>query len=140
MFLLSSRHSKRKGLLFSASIWLRNRSPYQVPVKLEHLLYLSCKVLHFRPYLPQCLYCDVDFDVIGKLEDFNEDVAYIATKLNLTEQLGLLNYIQHKTPGNGDKSRRERRDYYMSKLSTQMVQDLYELYKIDFEMFSYDLY
>jgi len=81
----------------------------------------GCKIdRHIRPYLPQCLYCDVDFDVI--------------------EQLGLLNYVQHKTPGNGDKSKRERRDKYISKLSPQMVQDLYELYKIDFEMFSYDLY
>ena len=96
------------------------------------------KVLHFRPYLPHCLYCDIDFDVIGKLEDFGEDVAYIATKLNLTEQLGILKHVQHQTPGRGDKSRRERRDYYMSQLSAQMVDDLYELYKFDFIMFGYD--
>ena len=61
-------------------------------------------------------------------------------KLNLTEQLGLLNSIQHKTPGKGDESRLERRVGYMSKLSARQVQDLYELYKIDFDMFSYNLY
>ena len=86
------------------------------------------------------MYCDVDFDVIGKLEDFDEDVAYIATKLNLTEQLGLLNYVQHKTPEKVHSSGTEKRDEYMSQLSPQMVQDLYELYKIDFDMFSYNLY
>ena len=61
-------------------------------------------------------------------------------KLNLTEQLGLLNTIRHKTSGKGDKSRIERRVNYMSKLSAQEVHDLYELYKIDFDMFSYNLY
>ena len=80
----------------------------------------------------------MDFDVIGKLEDFDEDVAYIATKLNLTEQLGILNYVQHKTPKKVHSSAKEKRDEYLSQLSPQMVQDLYELYKIDFDMFSYN--
>ena len=107
---------------------------------LQHLKYLNGNVLHFRPYLPVCFYCDIDFDVIGKLEDFEEDVAYIAIKLNVTEQLGVLNYVQHETPGKGKISRKERRDKYMSKLSPKIIQDLYELYKIDFDMFSYNLY
>ena len=87
-----------------------------------------------------CLYCDVDYDVIGKLEDFDEDVAYIAEKQNLTEHLGLLNYVQHKTWEKRKKSesKREKRDKYMSQLSQEMVSDLYELYKIDFEMFGYE--
>ena len=101
-------------------------------------------LLHSRPYLPQCLYCDVDFDVIGKLEDFEEDVAYIAEKRNLTEHLRLLNHVQQpKDQWNqekGERSRKEKRDKYMSQLSPKMVQDLYELYKIDFEMFDYDWY
>ena len=105
-------------------------------------------LLHSRPYLPQCLYCDVDFDVIGKLEEFDDDVAYIAVKRNLTEHLRLLNHVQqpkdqwtHKqTQEKGDGSRIEKRDNYMSQLSPEMVQDLYELYKIDFEMFSYNWY
>ena len=98
-------------------------------------------LLHSRPYLPRCLYCDVDFDVIGKLEDFDEDVAYIAEKRNLTEHLGLLNHVQQPkdqwTKENGERSRIEKRDKYMSQLSPEMVQDLHEIYKIDFEMFGY---
>ena len=92
---------------------------------------------NYRPYLPKCNYCDVDFDVIGKLEDFEEDVAYIAEKRNLTEHRGLLNHVQNENPERGEESRRERRDKYMSQLSPEMVRDLYELYKIDFEMFGY---
>ena len=76
--------------------------------------------------------------MIGKLEEFEEDVTYIAIKLNLTEQLGLLNYVQHKTPEKVHSSGKEKRDEYLSQLSPQMVQDLYELYQIDFDMFSYD--
>ena len=41
-------------------------------------------------------------------------------------------------PKKKERSRIERRDKYMSQLSPEMVQDLYELYKIDFEMFGYD--
>ena len=37
-----------------------------------------------------------------------------------------------------ERSRIERRDKYMSQLSPEVVQDLHELYKIDFEMFGYD--
>ena len=139
-----------------------------------------------RPYLPKCHYCDVDFDVIGKLEDFEEDVAYIAKKTNLTDHFRLLNHVQNKSPEKNDLSgiekkqviptlgiinsistislgqktslnafsgpgyarnvqnnvqRRyylEKRDKYMSQLSPELVRDLYDLYKIDFEMFGYD--
>ena len=87
-----------------------------------------------------CLYCDVDYNVIGKLEDFDEDVAYIAEKQNITEHLGLLKYVQHKTweKRKDAQSKREKRDKYMSQLSQEMVSDLFELYKIDFEMFGYE--
>ena len=54
--------------------------------------------LKSRPFLSKCHYCDIDFDVIGKLEDFEEDVAYIAMKRNLTEHLGLLNHVQNENP------------------------------------------
>ena len=117
--------------------------------------YKVCMLLLSRPYLPECLYCDIDFDVIGKLEDFHDDVAYIAERRNLTDHLRLLNHVQQpkdqwtQEKGNGSKimfhflsdlrcMHRERREKYMSQLSQEMVQDLYELYKIDFEMFGYD--
>ena len=84
-----------------------------------------------------CLYCDVDYDVIGKLEYFDEDMDYIAEKLNITEKLRLLHHIQHKTPERGHSSRRQKRDKYMSQLSQGMVQALHQLYEIDFLMFDY---
>ena len=109
-----------------------------LPVSFYHHKYRCSKVLHLRPYFALCFYCDVDFDIIGKLEEFKEDVAYISTKLNLTEQLGVLNNVENDTLGKEDNARRERRNYYMSQLSAQMVDDLYQLYKLDFEMFGYD--
>jgi len=89
----------------------KQKDCYQQPVSecdIEH---------HVRPYLPWCLYCDVDYDVIGKLEDFDEDMAYIAEKLNITEKLGLLHHIQHKSPEKAHISKRKKRDEYMSQLS-----------------------
>lgn len=36
----------------------------------------SCDAVdaHWRPFFARCAYCDVDYDVIGKLETFEEDV------------------------------------------------------------------
>ena len=65
-------------------------------------------------------------------------MAYIAKKRNLTDRLGLMNHVQNENPEKNKMSKRERREKYMSQLSLEMVQDLYELYKIDFEMFGYE--
>ena len=91
---------------------------------------------HFRPYHSKCLYCEVDYDVIGKLEDYNEDVMYIAVKQNITEHLQRLNVIQNKSPRT-HASQRDRIKKYMSQLSPKMIHQLKKLYKIDFEMFDY---
>ena len=91
-----------------------------------------------RPYLPNCLYCDINFDIIGKLEDFDEDVTYIAKMQNLTQHLRVLNHVQNSNSKKGDGSREEKMKKYMSQLTPELVRDLYELYKIDFEMFGYN--
>ena len=31
---------------------------------------------HWRPFYARCAYCDVDYDVIGKMESFEEDVRF----------------------------------------------------------------
>lgn len=93
---------------------------------------------HIRPYLPNCLYCDINFDFIGKLEDFDEDVTYIAKMQNLTQHLRVLNHVQNSNSKKGDGSREEKMKKYMSQLTPELVRDLYELYKIDFEMFGYN--
>ena len=90
----------------------------------------------FRPYYNQCHYCYIKFDVIGHLEDYLDDTMYIAIKQNLTTLLPELTktYRQSK----GERVHLDRIEHYMSQLSTQQRMELYNLYKLDFELFGYD--
>ena len=80
-----------------------------------------------------CFHCQLDYDVIGRLEELDEDLRYIAQKLNLTSDLKEVNAPKVK-------SGRERRVLKrMSELSHQTKRELYEVYyKTDAEMFGYD--
>ena len=63
-------------------------------------------------------------------------MAYIAIKQNLTT---LIPDLTMTTNQNKDKkSSKERIEFYMSKLNDDQKQKLYELYKLDFELFGYD--
>ena len=84
------------------------------------------------------MYCDVHYDVIGRLEDFNEDVLYISKKQNITEHLQLMSQVENGNQKRRGKSQRQRIEKYMSQLNAEMVKELYKLYQIDFEMFEYN--
>ena len=61
---------------------------------------------------------------------------YIAMKQNLTTLLPELSKTNQKTKRT--KSSPDRIDFYMSQLSANLKRKLYELYKLDFELFGYD--
>ena len=75
------------------------------------------------------------YDVIGHLEDFTDDAAYIAAKLNLTSFLPELSIANRKTKG---KRGNDRVKHYMSQLNEHQREKLFELYKLDFVLFGYD--
>merc|ERR1712117_906622 len=92
---------------------------------------------HIRPFNHKCNYCGIEFDVIGHMEDYEEDMLYISTKLNLIPLLQNITQVQNETPGKKASSAKRIKDY-MSLLSPEQRQKLYYFYKIDFEMFEYD--
>ena len=53
--------------------------------------------VHWRTYNARCLYCDIDYNVIGRVETFEEDVRYIFLKTNLTEMLNISELHIHKS-------------------------------------------
>lgn len=40
---------------------------------------------HWRPFNARCSYCDITYNVIGRVETFDEDLRYILLKQNLTK-------------------------------------------------------
>ena len=77
------------------------------------------------------------YDVIGFLETYDEDFRYIAQKLNLTS---LLTHADKKDNQKSDsrQSQSDRIKEYFSLLEKEVRQRLYQLYRIDFEMFGFD--
>ena len=91
----------------------------------------------FRPYHHRCSYCDVSYDVIGFMEDFDNDFDYIVEKMNLTKLKGQTEYVANPSK-DSDMSQEKRIASYFSMLTDDTKKRLYELYKVDFEMFGYD--
>ena len=61
---------------------------------------------------------------------------YIAVKQNLTSLLPELNKINRKSKTK--IATNNRVDFYMSQLSEQHKEKLFDLYKLDFDLFGYD--
>ena len=56
-----------------------------------HSYNLPCFAIneHWRPFNARCSYCDIPYNVIGRLETLEEDVRYILLKQNLTHIIPL---------------------------------------------------
>jgi len=96
----------------------------------------SCRIdKHWRPFISRCGYCDLPYRVIAKAENFQDDQRFIGDLAGV--QLDKVE-THHSSGG----STRQLSKEYFSMLDTHTVNRLYNLYKVDFEMFGYspDLY
>ena len=99
---------------------------------------------HWRPYNSACLYCDIPYDVIGHdMEYFNDDVKYILLKQNMGSIIPLKNSSLHAHSSDENthhkESAKDQTLMYFSKLSKLQIQQLYKMYRFDFELFNYDI-
>ena len=92
---------------------------------------------HWRPFAFRCHYCDINYDVIGRMETWNDDLNYIIRKRGLEQVLPLqkantshLHASRHNTT--------EMTKEYSNTLSQKQKDDLYHMFRLDFEMFNYD--
>lgn len=95
-------------------------------------------VQHWRPYIAQCGYCDLNYTLVGRLEQFGAAEARVAELAGISfqakEQSG-----GNRNPALGQQTEELTRKMF-SELDRDTVGKLYELYKIDFEMFGYKNY
>ena len=80
----------------------------------------------------------INYDVIGFMEDFYQDFQYIARKQNLTALLESEPMVINDTRDTRFTSQTDRISAHFSKLSKDVRLRLYQLYKMDFEMFGYN--
>ena len=107
----------------------------------------NCKLdNHWKPFISRCAYCDVRYSVIAKAETIEEDQKYIGHMANVTFQqtgnIGLckleMNWFLLEANKSSGGSTKELAKKYFSKLQINTVKQLYEFYKVDFEMFDYN--
>jgi hypothetical protein len=90
--------------------------------------------LHWRRIVDRCSFCEIDFDVIGFVETFSEDVQYILEKTNLS-YLVEEKHIHKKNSVPHDEKRGLK---YFAQLTSEQRERLHEIYYLDFAMFGYD--
>ena len=109
----------------------------------------KCKSdFHWRPFISQCAYCHAPYTIIGKLETADEDQKYISHLANVTfPKIGnmasefkdwqmIFFYLEYNKSSGGSTANLSRK--YFSEIDISTAKKLYELYKVDFEMFSYN--
>ncbi|XP_034195496.2 carbohydrate sulfotransferase 11 [Osmia lignaria lignaria] len=84
---------------------------------------------HWMPYYFFCTPCIVNYDIIAKVETLWRDQIYTIHKLQLQE------VIKPRWRHSGGYSNASR--IYFSQLNRDMVEKLYEKFKLDFELFDY---
>jgi len=88
-----------------------------------------------QPYHVQLAFCDVFYDYIATAETLYDDLVFMSKKVP-----GLRKLVTPEMKIKGVKSARDSVlvNKYLSTLSGPVFKKLYELYKVDFEMFDYD--
>ena len=80
------------------------------------------------------------YDVIGTMEEFDSDIKFIARRLALTELLDHKNTRANQTSDSKmfQNNKADRMLSHFSLLEKDVKLRLYNLYRIDFEMFGYE--
>ena len=104
---------------------------------------------HWKPFISsRCGYCDIPYKVIAKAENFAEDQKFIGKLANIDfKPLGRWIYFLNTfsvhndsfavtNVSSGGRTKELARKYF-SQLSLDKVKKLYDIYKVDFEMFGY---
>lgn len=92
---------------------------------------------HWKPEFILCPPCHFKFDIIVKMETFTRDTDFILSQRDLKDVISFSK--KHSTHGGPKLKDRNLKMELFSQLSKYMVKNLYEKYRIDFEMYEYDI-
>ena len=86
---------------------------------------------HWVPYWLHCHVCEMEYDIIGKMETIADDMEFIAERSGLAATNISLPWSNRRN--SGDKVSLN----YFRGLPVNQLMGLYRIYKLDFEMFGY---
>jgi chondroitin 4-sulfotransferase 11 len=94
---------------------------------------------HWRPFTAECAPCELNYQIILKMESLEEEQLFLATKFNLLDYLFAVNstgrLLQNTNP-NGRTEHKYAQQYYRE-VPKQLLQEVYMLYEADFRLFDY---
>ena len=93
--------------------------------------------LHWRPFVIRCSYCDINYDMIGRMETWNDDFNYIIRKRKLEKYFPVQKTDNRQYHATKQNTTEVTKDLF-SNLSKKQKEDLYKMFRIDFEMFNYN--
>ena len=108
------------------------------------LLNLLNRNHHWDPYAFRCNVCNIDYDYILRLENFEEESEIFMDALNI-EKNSELRRLQLKQSGNVHETESLDATFngkyieYLTKIKAADVTALTEYYKIDMQLFGYSL-
>ena len=86
-----------------------------------------------------CHYCEIKYDMIGRVETFYKDLNYIASINNFSTASKSHLMVNAKNSPNTSTTEEKAMKYFSTLNSTQLYK-LYNLYRMDFEIFGYHVY
>ena len=86
---------------------------------------------HWVPYWLHCHVCDIEYDIIGRMETLGDDSDFIAEQSGLGGTNISLPWANRRSGGEQDSLA------YFRQLDSHRLQGLYSVYKLDFLMFNY---
>ena len=93
---------------------------------------------HWEPQYMHCNYCDIRYDIIGRVETLEDDLEYIAEVNHFKSDLDRIKDDLHVHPTFKKKvDVTEKIKRYFMQLNSTQAYNIYRMYKIDFEMFGY---
>jgi len=81
-----------------------------------------------------CSFCTVDYDFIAHFEEFDDEVPHILDQLKIQKQVSKTIL---RLPENERQISYDLTQAYFSMLSDEDILKLYQIYKMDFELFQY---
>ncbi|XP_013416162.1 carbohydrate sulfotransferase 12-like [Lingula anatina] len=86
--------------------------------------------IHWLPISKQCFPCQVRYDIIGKLETFDEDLDQVAKHVGIRQKILYPSSMKRKTFGHVKEA--------FKTLSLQQIAELKRIYCQDFKLFNYE--
>ncbi len=87
---------------------------------------------HWQEIYKMCSPCKVNYDYLGRLETIGDDAKYMLTSLDLQDKVSYPAKA-NSHPTNSSKTY----DTFFSQITKATLDKLWELYKLDFELFGY---